>query len=158
MNDYQINEDALNIVKFYEGCRLTAYLCPALILTIGYGSTGKHVTEGLKITQQEAEALLKKDLKRFEEGVKSYLKVPVSHNAYSALVSFTFNVGLGNLKESTLLKLINTNNQFKEAAEEFKKWDKAGGKVLAGLTKRRAAERELFLNPGRKEKIEAIMK
>lgn len=140
----KISNSGLNLIKFYEGLRLEAYVCPAGVLTIGYGSTGKHVTKGKKITEKEAEDLLRKDLVRFEDAVNKLVKVEIKQTQFDALVSFAFNLGEGNLQKSTLLKKINAKD-FEGAAKEFLKWDKAGGKVLSGLTKRRKEEMELFL-------------
>lgn len=138
------NEKGKTLIKNYEGCRLTAYKCPAGIWTIGYGHTGSHVKEGMKISVAEAERLLTEDLHKFENGVSSYVKVPLNENQFSALVSFAFNCGLGSLQTSTLLKKLNAKD-YSGAADELLRWDKANGKPLAGLTKRRKAERELFL-------------
>lgn len=100
---------------------------------------------GTKITQEEADRYLREDLKSFEHAVNCALTRPVSQNQFDALVSFTYNLGAGALKGSTLLKLLNAGN-IKGAAEEFPKWNKAAGKVLEGLTKRRMEERQLFLS------------
>lgn len=139
----KINNEGLNLIKAFEGCKLEAYRCPAGIPTIGYGSTGEHVKMGMRITQQEADALLLDDLKRFEAGVEKIAKVSLSDNEFSALVSFAFNLGLKALENSTLLRLLNAGKRA-EAAAEFPKWNKAGGKVLKGLVRRRAAEQALF--------------
>ena len=142
----QINPAGLELVKRFEGCKLTAYLCPAKILTIGYGSTGKHVTPGLCITPARAEALLRDDLARFEEFVEAKC-APFTDNQFAALVSLAFNVGNGNLQTSTLRKLHRAGD-YAGAAGQFQQWNKARvrGKliVLAGLTKRRAAESALY--------------
>lgn len=138
----QINAKGLAMVKAHEGLRLKAYLCPAKVWTIGYGST-LGVKSGMTITEAQAEALLKKDLSRFESAVTRLVKVPLTANQFSALVSFAFNVGEGALERSTLLRHLNAG-RYAMAAQEFLKWNKAGGKVLAGLTKRREDERRLF--------------
>ena len=143
MNMREINADGLKIIKDAEGLRLKAYVCPAGVLTIGYGSTGKHVKPGMVITELEAEQLLMKDLDRFEQGVASFCPVATS-NQFSALVSLSFNVGLESLRTSTLRRLHN-EGKYGEAAEQFGKWVRGGGKVLPGLVKRRAAERALYL-------------
>jgi lysozyme len=140
----KISKVGLELIKSFEGCRLHAYHDVVNVLTIGYGSTGSHVKEGMTITQKEAEALLLKDLSRFEAGVDKAVTVELNQNQFDALVSFSFNLGLGNLGKSTLLKLVN-QKRFHEAAGEFHKWNKAGGHVLTGLTRRREAERDLFL-------------
>lgn len=143
----RINQLGLSLVKFFEGCYLTAYRDPVGIWTIGYGHTGlKHkdgtVKEGRIITYTEAENLLRYDMGVFEDEVTRYVQVPINENQFSALVSFDFNTG--GLGSSTLLKLLN-QGKYQDAAEQFLRWDKAGGKTLAGLTKRRKAERQLFL-------------
>jgi len=131
-------------LKKFEGCKLKTYRCSAGVLTIGYGHTGKDVTEGKVITQAEAEKLLEDDLKRFEAGVADLLKVKVTANQFSALVTFAYNIGLNALSGSTLLKKLNAGD-FTGASEQFLRWNRAGGKEVQGLTNRRTAERELFL-------------
>jgi len=138
----KISANGLALIKHFEGCKLKAYKCPAGIWTIGYGSTGSHVYEGKVITQQEADNLLVSDLERFERQVDS-LDLPLKQHHFDALVSFSFNLGFGSLLKSTLLKKLKAND-FDAAASEFLKWNKAGGAVLTGLTKRREAERKLF--------------
>ncbi len=138
------SEQGIALIKQFEGCALSAYLCPAHILTIGYGHTGD-VSAGQTITQEEAERLLKADLEKFERGVSQMVTVELSPQQFDALVSFAFNLGLGNLKTSTLLKKLNSGD-YQGAADEFLRWNKAAGKVMAGLTKRREAERALFLS------------
>lgn len=140
-----INQAGVELVKSFEGCRLSAYRCVAGVWTIGYGST-TNVKPGMTITQAQAEALLKKDLLRFEVGVEVAVDVPLTDNQFAALVSFAFNVGLGALKSSTLLRLLN-DRKYIEASMQFDRWNKASGRVLAGLTRRRAAEKKLFLTP-----------
>lgn len=140
----KINQEGLNLIKDFEGCRLKAYLCPAGVWTIGYGHT-QGVKPDMVITQLDADRFLLQDLKRFEEAVSSLVKVPITPNQFSALVSFAYNVGTGALYDSTLLRKLN-NKDYKGAANEFLRWNKAGGKVLPGLTKRRIAERDLFIN------------
>ncbi len=137
-----INQTGLALIKQYEGCKLTAYVCPAGVLTIGYGSTGKHVKPGMTITEAEAEKLLRDDLARFEEGVEKFCPV-ATENQFAALVSFAFNVGIEALRTSTLRRLHN-EGKYAEAAEQFKRWNKGGGRVLPGLVKRRAAEAQLY--------------
>lgn len=144
----KINEKGLALVKQFEGCELTAYRCPAGKLTVGFGSTGSHVKEGMTITPAEAEALLLKDLKRFEYGVGVLIgDAPTTSDQFSALVSFAFNLGLGNLQQSTLLKK-HKRGDIAGAADQFLLWNKARVKgalrVLPGLTRRRAAERRLY--------------
>lgn len=137
-----INEAGLNLIKDFEGCRLKAYLCPAGVWTIGYGHT-QGVKPDMVINQLQAERFLRQDLKRFEDAVTSLVKVPITPNQFSALVSFAYNVGTGALYDSTLLRKLNKKD-YKGAANEFLRWNKAGGKVLPGLTRRRLAEKDLF--------------
>lgn len=134
---------SLNLIKKFEGLRLDAYWCPAGVLTIGYGHTGADVYEGQKITEEEAEALLLKDVENVEENIKKMIVKEVTNNQFDALVSFAYNCGTVNLGRSTLLKYVN-QSKYKEAAAEFDKWVYAGKKKLNGLVKRRAAERALF--------------
>lgn len=140
-------ENGKNLIKEFEGFRSTAYICPAGVVTVGYGTTrinGTPVELGTKITTDEAEQFLEQDLKVFESAVNQNVIVEITQNQFDALVSFVYNIGIGNFKKSTLLKKLNAG-KIKEAADEFLKWNKAGGKTLAGLTKRRKAERKLFL-------------
>lgn len=140
----QPSEQCLAVLKHYEGCKLTAYVCPAGVLTIGYGHTGSDVVKGMKITQAQALELLQQDAQRFGKGVLACVKVSLAQREYDALVSFAFNLGLGALQESTLLRKLNVGNR-PGAADQFLRWVNAGGKVLPGLQKRRATERSLFL-------------
>ena len=139
-----ISQKGIDLIKNFEGCRLTAYRCPANILTIGYGHTGSDVITGQKITQEQAEKLLKTDLLVHCNNVSRMVKVPLTQNQFDALVSFEFNVGYGNFASSTMLKLLN-QKKYREAAAQFDRWVYANRKVLAGLVKRRAAEKALFL-------------
>lgn len=138
----------VELIKEFEGCRLTAYKCPAGVWTIGYGHTGtvdgKAIASGMTITAAKATELLKKDLAKFEAAVNSYVTAPITQNMFDALVSFAYNCGLGALKGSTLLKKLNAKD-YDGAAEQFPLWNKAGGKVLKGLVRRRERERQLFL-------------
>lgn len=137
----RINAAGLTHIKSWEGVRLTAYLDVANVLTIGYGSTGSHVKPGMKITQAEAEALLRKDLDRFERRVETLVKVPLNDNQFAALVSFDFNTGA--LHKSTLLKKLNAGD-YKAVPAELMKWTKAkvNGKLttVKGLVNRRTSE------------------
>lgn len=135
----------MDLIQQFEGCKLTAYLCPAGVWTIGWGSTGLGIAKGVTWTQAEADERYKKDMTAFKAGVKKLVTVPVNNNQLEALTSFAYNLGLGALKGSTLLKYLNAGN-YQAAANQFLRWDKAGGKVLAGLTRRRTAERNLFLS------------
>lgn len=139
-----VNRATIELVKRFEGLFLKAYVCPAGVLTIGYGHTGKYVTKGLVISKEKADELLENDLEKFATGVSSLVKVSLNENQFGALVSFAFNVGIGAFGSSTLLKKLNAGN-FSGAASEFARWNKAGGIVLGGLVSRREAEKELFL-------------
>ena len=134
---------AIEIIKPFESCKLIAYLCPAGVWTIGWGATGPEIVKGLVWTQEQADNRLMLDVVRFERGVKALVKVPLKDNQLGALISFAYNVGLGNLQASTLLRLLNSGH-FKEASEQFLRWNKAGGKVLKGLTRRRQIEQGVF--------------
>ena len=144
----KISENGLNLIKSFEGLRLKAYKVSESekYYTIGYGHYGADVKPGMTITKKQADELLKKDVDKFVDGVNKLLKVNVNQNQFDALVSFAYNVGLGALKASTLLKLVN-KGAFKEASKEFDLWVRSGGKVLAGLVRRREKEKELFLTP-----------
>ena len=128
---------------------MTAYKCPAGVWTIGYGHTGmvdgKLISGGMTITAAKATELLKKDLASFEAAVNGCVTVPITQNMFDALVSFSFNVGSGALRRSALLRKLNAKD-YNGAADEFPLWNKAGGKVLNGLVRRRKAEKELFLS------------
>ena len=144
----QINERGLALVKSIEGVRLTAYVCPAGVLTIGYGSTGPHVRRGMTITQAEADKLLRDDLARFEVGVGNLTKgSETSDNEFSAFVSLSFNIGLSAFGGSTVLKRHKLGNHV-GAANAFGMWVRGGGKILPGLVRRREAERKLYLGSG----------
>ena len=138
----KISAKGLGLIKEFEGCELTAYFCPARILTVGFGSTGPHVKPGMTITEAEAEALLLNDLVRFEKAVNELVKVPMTQGAYDALVSFCFNCGEGAFAESTLLRELNEGKDPNAVAKaQLPRWTNGG---LAGLVRRRAAEVELF--------------
>lgn len=137
----------------HEGVRLKAYPDPATggePWTIGVGHTSAaglpKVYKGLTITADECDEILSRDLATFERAVEKAVKVPLNQNQFDALVSFTFNVGAGNLQKSTLLKRLNQGD-YRGAAEQFGAWNKAAGKVMKGLVTRRADERALFLRP-----------
>ena len=142
-----ISEHGLSLIKKFEGFKATAYLCPAGIPTIGYGHTGSDVTKsdvGVKtISEEEASDLLREDVKKAENAVNRKVLVPISQNQYDALISFTYNLGEGNLASSTLLRLLNQGD-YEGAQKEVDNWNKAGGTPLLGLTTRREAEAALF--------------
>jgi lysozyme len=147
------SNNGLSIIKHFEGLKLEAYLCPAKVVTIGYGTTrinGKPINLGTKITVEEAERLLKEDLKAFEAAVTRHTTVELNQNQFDALVSFVYNVGEGNFRSSTLLKLLNSGN-YEGASEQLLRWTRANGQVLPGLVRRREAEKRLFDTPIRVE-------
>ncbi|MFB9156477.1 lysozyme [Chromobacterium violaceum] len=140
------NAAGISLIKQFEGVRLAAYQDMVGVWTIGYGHTGPDVKAGLAITQQQADQLLAADLEKFETGVRKAVIVPLNANQFSALVSFSYNLGLGNLRSSTLLRLLNKGD-YDGAAAQFPRWNRAGGQAVAGLTRRRKAEQALFLTP-----------
>lgn len=142
------NEAGISLIKSFEGLRLQAYPDPGTggdPWTIGYGHTGPEVHSGLSITQAQADAYIAKDLEKFEAQVSQMITVSVNDNQFAALVSFAYNCGPANLKSSTLLKNLQAGD-YAGAADQFLVWNKANHKVLPGLTKRREAERALFLS------------
>ena len=144
----QVSQNGINLIKEYEGFKSKSYLCPAGIWTIGYGTTrigNNPVKKGMVCTREEAENWLKQDVIVFLNGIESAINsgVKLNQNQVDSLVSFVYNVGIGNFKKSTLLKYIN-DGFFVLAKNEFKRWNKGGGKVLPGLVARRAKESELF--------------
>lgn len=147
----QVNQATLDLIRSFEGLYLEAYLCPAGVWTIGYGHTGivhNDVKKGRVLRDQhEAEDLLRGDLEKFADGVHRLLlsrpRDEINDNQFGALVSFAFNLGLGNLQKSTLLQRINARD-YLGAVPEFAKWNRANGKVLRGLTRRRLSEAALF--------------
>ena len=146
MTNITIPKQAIELIKKYEGFSSKAYPCPANVWTIGYGTTrvdGKPVTSGMTCTEQQAEEYLKNDLQVFAKAVNRLVKVPLTENQFSALLSFTYNLGVGALEKSTLLKKLNEGSYW-VAQAEFLKWIRAGGKILPGLVRRRGEEAELF--------------
>ena len=144
----KIGSNGLNLIKQFEGCKLKAYRCPAGIWTIGYGHTGREVAPQMVISQEQADELLRADVSKFETQINSLAEtdhVRLTQNQFDALVCFAYNVGFGNLKKSTLWAMLREHQNPAVVADQFNRWTKAGGVVLAGLVKRRAAERELFL-------------
>jgi len=137
-----ISQEGLALIKKFEGCRLKAYRCSANVLTIGYGHTGG-VKEDDTITQSEADELLEKDITKFEEYVNDNVIVELKQHQFDALVAWTFNLGPGNLRESTMLKKLN-DADYASVPFEMRRWNKAGGKTLDGLIRRRNAEALLF--------------
>ena len=136
------SDEGISLIRHFEGCSLDAYLCPAGVWTIGYGHT-RGVKEGDVIDQEAAEALLIEDLEEFEGYVNKLVEIALKQNEFDALVSWTFNLGPANLKESTLLNRINYG-PLSDVPPQIERWNRAGGKVLEGLVKRRAAESALW--------------
>lgn len=139
----EISQAGLELIKEFEGFRSNAYRDSVGVATIGYGHT-KGVRMGDVITRAQGEAFLLGDTQHAQESVERLVTVPLTQNQYDALVSFTFNLGSGNLASSTLLKKLN-DGDYQGAADEFPRWVHAGGKKLEGLVRRRNAERRLFL-------------
>ena len=147
----KIGTKGLDLIKSFEGLKLKPYLCPANVPTVGYGSTFYENDKKVKltdpsITEQRASELLLDSLKGFERYVDSYCRDDINQNQFDALVSFCYNLGPANLKSSTLLKKANVNPNDPTLAQEFLKWNKAGGRALKGLTKRRQAESDLYFS------------
>jgi len=138
----RISDAGIALIKRFEGCRLVPYQCSAGVWTDGWGNTSG-VQPGKSITQEQADLQLKMNLRKFEMGVEELVKVELTQPQFDALVSLTFNIGLGNFKTSTMLKMLNQLN-YEGAAVQFARWNRAGGMVLNGLTTRRNAEAELF--------------
>ncbi|MFP0401323.1 lysozyme [Acinetobacter nosocomialis] len=138
----------LNLIKGFEGKRLNAYDDGVGVWTIGFGTikypNGVRVKKGDTCTEQQAETYLKNDLTKFEVAINKLVKVPLTQNQFDALVSLTYNIGSGAFNNSTLLKKLNKGD-YQGAADQFLVWNKAGGKVMKGLVRRREAERALFL-------------
>ncbi|CZX20467.1 glycoside hydrolase family protein [Enterobacter kobei] len=145
----QTSEKGIALIKQFEGCKLTAYQDSVGVWTIGYGWTqpvdGKPIRAGMTIKQETADRLLKTGLVSYESDVSRLVKVGLTQGQFDALVSFTYNLGSRSLSTSTLLRKLNAGD-YAGAADEFLRWNKAGGKVLNGLTRRREAERALFLS------------
>jgi lysozyme len=145
----KVVNDAIILMHKYEGLRLDAYLCPAKVPTIGYGNTfyedGSKVKIGDKITKARANELFNNILEnKFATPVRGLIKSKVTNNQFSALVSFAYNVGVANLQRSTLLKMVNVNPKDPAIRAQFMRWNKASGKELLGLTRRREAEANLY--------------
>ena len=138
----QISNKGLELIKFYEGLELEAYKCAAGVWTIGYGWT-HDVKEGDTITEERAEELLREGIVQYENAVHDLVDVPLEQHQFDALVSWVYNLGKANLAASTLLKKVNAQ-EFDEVPDQIRRWNKAGGKVLEGLTKRRESEAKLW--------------
>lgn len=144
--------DAIELMHRYEGLRLDAYLCPANVWTIGFGNTfyenGTKVKRGDKITRERANELFNNIVEqRFATPLRSVIVSKVNNFQFSALVSLAYNIGIGNISKSTLLRLVNKNQNDPNIRNQFMRWNRAGGKVLRGLTLRREAEANLYFKP-----------
>ena len=148
----KLTAEGLTLIKAFEGFRARAYKCPAGIWTIGYGHTSNagppDVHEGMVVSRDEADAILARDAQSFAAGVAKDLKVEIGDQQFSALVSFAYNVGLGNFRSSSVLRAVNAGD-VTAVPRRLQLWIRAGGKVLPGLVRRRAAEAELFVGEGR---------
>ena len=147
----KLSQKGLELIKSFEGLSLKPYVCAGGINTIGYGNTyytnGKKVTlQDKPITKQQAEELLKHSLSTYEKAVDSFCRDDISQSNFDALVSFAYNLGNGALQKSTLIKKVNANPKDPSIKDEFLKYNKANGRVLAGLTKRRQAEANLYFS------------
>ena len=144
----ELNQAGRDLIKHFEGCKLKAYQCSAGHWTVGWGLTfypdGTKVKEGDVITQQQAEEYFNAVVDDFAKQVDVLVKSNVTANNFSAIVSFAYNVGIGNLKKSTLLKKVNANPKDATIPAEFRKWVRANGEVLKGLVRRRDAEAKLY--------------
>jgi len=140
----RISDKGIALIKEFEGFQANAYLCPAGAWTIGWGHT-TGVKAGDRVTVEQAEWFLRQDLRQFEDAVNQLVTVTLTQGQFDALVSFAFNVGVGAFQTSTLLRVLN-QDKYQEAADQFLRWNRAGDQVLEGLTRRRQAERKLFLD------------
>jgi lysozyme len=144
----KLNKEGADLIKSFEGCKLKAYQCSAMKWTIGYGNTfyedAKPVMAGHAITQEKANQLFELIADEFAGKVAKLVTSNVTPNQFGSLVSFAYNCGIANLQKSTLLKKVIANHNDPSIKAEFLKWNKAGGKVLAGLTRRREAESNLY--------------
>jgi len=138
----ETSNEGISLIQKFEGCELEAYQCSAGVWTIGYGHT-KDVVEGMTITKEQAEQMLVDELHEYENYINEYVTVALSQNQFDALVSWVYNLGPANLKASTMLKVLNSG-KYEDVPAQIKRWNKAGGKVLEGLIRRREAEACLF--------------
>lgn len=147
----KLSPKGLELIKQFEGLKLKPYLCPASIATIGYGNTYYPNGQKVKlsdpaITQEKAEELLKFLLVSYEKAVDSFCRDDISQHQFDSLVALCYNIGVGALQKSTLIKKVNANPKDVTIADEFLKWNKANGRVLVGLTRRRQAEANLYFS------------
>lgn len=142
MSNFKCSENGLKLIESFEGCRLESYQDSVGIWTIGYGHI-KGIQQGMTCTQEQAEEWLSQDVQTASAAVNRLVTEPISQNEFDALVSFVFNLGVRSLENSTLLKLLNSGDHT-GAADQFKRWDRAGGNEIDGLLRRRNAEADLF--------------
>ena len=138
----RINDEGVALIRQWEGCKLTAYLCPAGVWTIGYGHTAT-AREGMTITEAEAERLLRQDLALFEAEVARAVDVDLTDNQFAALVSWSYNIGVGAMRRSSLIRRLNAG-EYDAVPGELARWNKVKGRVVKGLSNRRAAEAGLW--------------
>ena len=138
----KISNTGIDLIKHFEGCETEAYLCPAGVPTIGYGHI-KGVQMGDVITETQAHEMLVEELDEYESYINDLVTVSLNQNQFDAMVSWVYNLGGGNLRASTLLKVLNSGD-YAGVPAQMMRWNKAGGKVLEGLTRRRQAEADLF--------------
>lgn len=142
------NQEAINLITSFEGCKLTAYQDIVGVWTIGYGNTmypnGISVKKGDAITKEYALTLFSAILSRFESGVDRLVRADVNENQFGALVSFAYNLGIGTLQKSDMLRKVIKNANDETIRAEFMRFNKAGGKVVNGLVRRRKAEADLY--------------
>ena len=139
---------AIGLIKKWEGLRLTAYQCSAGVWTIGYGSTGPGIAKGVTWTQAQADKRLDDDLRRFAGGVFAAVSRPATPAQLGAMISLAYNIGIGAFRSSTLLRKFNAGDVI-GAGDQFLRWNRAGGKVIEGLTNRRRDELAVY-SGGRK--------
>jgi len=140
----ETSQDGLKLIKKFEGCELKSYQDSVGVWTIGYGHT-KGVEEGQEITQEEAEEMLASELSEYEGYINDMVECDLEQHQFDALVAWVYNLGPTNLRSSTMLKRLNAND-LDDVPAQIRRWNKAGGKVLAGLTRRREAEALMFQN------------
>ena len=138
-----ISQAGIDLIKSFEGCELAAYQDQVGVWTVGYGSTGKDVCSGLTITQDDAEGRLRDHLAGVETAINGMVRVPITQGEFDALCSFCYNLGVNALRNSTLLVKLN-DSDYDGAALQFLRWNRAGGVPVAGLTRRREAEKKRF--------------
>lgn len=136
------SQACIDFIKEFEGFRAKAYLCSAGVPSVGYGHT-EYVDLGDEVTEEEAEELLRQDVQEAADAIDDLVEVELTQNQYDAIASFVYNIGREAFRNSTLLRLINADC-IDAAAAQFGRWNKAGGVVVAGLTRRREREREMF--------------